>query len=171
MGVFVPNADWLDAWYMESWVGPLVVTLVALVCAYIYPHVDNKFTPAWSDSVAILASTTGVLFGSWTEYKTGVVETYVENMCKLIWPEDLYSLFLMLAKTLIGLFVILTIKESTKIIFYRLMSIWYKTSIDELKRTKQSSIELPGKFLSYYVVGFQVFFTPACTHFIKSVVM
>lgn len=172
MSLFIPYADWLDSWYMESWIGPAVILILCLLSAYHYPRLDKKFTPAWGDSVAILASTSGVLFGSWAEYQTGFVDDYVGSECLLMWPKSFYAFSVMIAKTLIGLFVILTIKEMTKIIFYRLLRVLYKAeSVADLKRAKQYTVELPAKFLSYYVVGIQVFLTPVIFNLIKSVVM
>lgn len=171
MTAFMPRADYLDEWYMNSWIGPIILTMFCIFFACIYPRVGNKFSPAWADSTAILGSTIGVMVGSWTEYKTGFVDDFIDNECKLGWPTTVYPIAMMIAKTLIGLFVILSIKESTKMIYYQSLCYWFGMTNVELKEKYQCYVEMPGKLLSYYVVGFQVFFTPAMTKLLISVIM
>lgn len=165
--ILVPNVNVLDFYFTRDVFGPVVLTLLTFLSSFLYPNTCNTFTRSWSDAIAVLASTTGILCGSWMEL----------NICGHITPPfcifkisiNFTGLLYVLLKTVSGIIVILTAKVIARHSYDFCMKTFFHITKDNLPDDRKLLFEVPRKFLAYFAVGFNVFLTPYVMRSLKNV--
>ncbi len=158
IGIILPFSTAIDNILMSSLPGLIVFLLLGLICLLTYPSLDGQWTSAYSDTVAIVCSSSAIHVGSHLGYKVGILK--LVKKCgfssKLL---SLTSLSLMLARLAVGVGLILLTRILMKALSYGIVGFYLGMKPGEVKRLKSCRVEFWTKFFCYFFMGFCIPFT------------
>ncbi|XP_066478334.1 sphingosine-1-phosphate phosphatase 2 [Tiliqua scincoides] len=130
---------------------PVVCIIVPLLLCYNYPKLDH-YSPTRADTTTILGAGAGSVIGVWitafyTDHSTDVVAHSIPSITgRMLW--------VIFEKILVGIGVLLVVRQLIKSVTLKALCSLYKVSINDLEGIQQIEIEVPYKFITYTSIGF-----------------
>jgi len=154
--LLLPLLDTIDDFQLSaSVIAPVVMVLVPLAMAFIYPTV-HVWSTARGDTTMILACSAGLSLASWLAVQH---KCYTNPMPSPPYPVRLPDLWLLLSSLLrmaLGGFVLVATRFMAKLCSYRVLCWTQGVQHKDARAIQRLSIELPHKFLTYTAVAFNV---------------
>nr|XP_028586890.1 sphingosine-1-phosphate phosphatase 2 isoform X1 [Podarcis muralis] len=146
-----PTWDLLDHLMLTSPWCPMFCIIVPLILCYNYPKLDY-YSPTRADTTTILGAGAGAITGFW------INNHYVSNVSAEEATHSIPSvtgdmLLMVLAQFLVGIAVLLIIRQIIKSLALKSLCSWYKVSINDIEAMQQIEIEVPYKFITYSTIG------------------
>ncbi|KFR01609.1 Sphingosine-1-phosphate phosphatase 2, partial [Opisthocomus hoazin] len=148
-----PVWDTIDHLLLTSPFCPLLSIVVPLVLCYNYPKLDY-YSPTRGDTTTILGAGAGATVGFWLSNQYAVPADTRENF-QLGFPLITSKMaVLVLARSSVGIFVVLLTRQLMKSAVLGLLGYRYKFPINDLEARRRLEVEVPYKFITYSSVGF-----------------
>ncbi|XP_034988460.2 sphingosine-1-phosphate phosphatase 2 isoform X1 [Zootoca vivipara] len=146
-----PTWDLLDHLMLTSPWCPLFCIVVPLILCYNYPKLDY-YSPTRADTTTILGAGAGAITGFWinNRYVSNVSAEEATHSTPSVTGE---MLLMVLAQFLVGIGVLLIIRQVIKSLALKSLCSWYKVSINDIEAMQQIEIEVPYKFITYSSIG------------------
>ncbi|XP_033006140.1 sphingosine-1-phosphate phosphatase 2 isoform X2 [Lacerta agilis] len=146
-----PTWDLLDHLMLTSPLCPMFCIVVPLILCYNYPKLDY-YSPTRADTTTILGSGAGAIIGFWINNHY-VSNVSAEEATHRIPSATSEMLLMVLAQFLVGIAVLLIIRQIIKSLALKSLCSWYKVSINDIEAMQQMEIEVPYKFITYSSIG------------------
>ncbi|XP_028586890.2 sphingosine-1-phosphate phosphatase 2 isoform X1 [Podarcis muralis] len=146
-----PTWDLLDHLMLTSPWCPMFCIVVPLILCYNYPKLDY-YSPTRADTTTILGAGAGAITGFWinNHYVSNVSAEEATHSIPSVTGE---MLLMVLAQFLVGIAVLLIIRQIIKSLALKSLCSWYKVSINDIEAMQQIEIEVPYKFITYSTIG------------------
>ncbi|CAI5775557.1 acidPPc domain-containing protein [Podarcis lilfordi] len=146
-----PTWDLLDHLMLTSPWCPMFCIVVPLILCYNYPKLDY-YSPTRADTTTILGAGAGAIIGFWinNHYVSNVLAEEATHSIRSVTGE---MLLMVLAQFLVGIAVLLIIRQIIKSLALKSLCSWYKVSINDIEAMQQIEIEVPYKFITYSTIG------------------
>uniref|UniRef100_A0A7M4FTJ0 Sphingosine-1-phosphate phosphatase 2 n=1 Tax=Crocodylus porosus TaxID=8502 RepID=A0A7M4FTJ0_CROPO len=148
-----PAWDLIDHFLLTSPFCPVFSIVVPLLLCYNYPKLDY-YSPTRGDTTTILGAGAGAIIGFWLTNQYTPLNSSSETFQLSFPPISSKRLMVMLAKFLVGVFVLLITRQFIRRLALSMLYYWYKVSTSDEEARKRLEIEVPYKFITYSSVGF-----------------
>ncbi|NXX85750.1 SGPP2 phosphatase, partial [Urocolius indicus] len=147
-----PAWDTIDHLLLTSPFCPLFSIVVPLVLCYNYPKLDY-YSPTRGDTTTILGAGAGATVGFWLNNRYAAPASSSKHF-QLGFPLLTSKIVaVMLARFLVGIFVILLTRQLMKSVVLGLLGYRYKFPLGDLEARRRLEVEVPYKFITYSSVG------------------
>lgn len=140
----------IDHLLLTSPWGPVFCIIVPLFLCYHYPKLDH-YSPTRADTATILGAGAGAIIGMWINIRTANYS--VEDVAHSIPSVTGAMIWVTFAKVLVGIGVLLVVRQLIKSMILKALCSWYKVSTNDLEAIQQIEIEVPCKFITYTSIG------------------
>uniref|UniRef100_A0A663LPE4 Sphingosine-1-phosphate phosphatase 2 n=1 Tax=Athene cunicularia TaxID=194338 RepID=A0A663LPE4_ATHCN len=148
-----PAWDMIDHSLLTSPFCPLLSIVVPLVLCYNYPKLDY-YSPTRGDTTTILGAGAGATVGFWLNNQY-IAPAYTSENFRLGFPLITGKIVVVvLARFLVGIFVVLLTRQFMKSVVLGMLRYRYKFPIGDLEARRRLEVEVPYKFITYSSVGF-----------------
>ncbi|XP_070609395.1 sphingosine-1-phosphate phosphatase 2 isoform X2 [Erythrolamprus reginae] len=146
-----PTWDIMDHLMLTSPFCPAFCIIVPLFLCYNYPKLDY-YSPTRADTTTILGASAGAIIGFWANnhYGSNVASKDVTYSVPSITSE---IILLVLAKFMVGISVLIMMRQIAKTIVRKSLCSWHKISNSDVVAMHQIKIEVPYKFITYSSIG------------------
>ncbi|KYO33842.1 sphingosine-1-phosphate phosphatase 2 [Alligator mississippiensis] len=148
-----PAWDLIDHFLLTSPFCPVFSIAVPLLLCYNYPKLDY-YSPTRGDTTTILGAGAGAIIGFWLTNQYAPLNSSSETFQLSFPPISSKRLMVMLARFLVGVFVLLITRQFIRRLALSMLYYWYKVSTSDEEARKRLEIEVPYKFITYSSVGF-----------------
>ncbi|KAJ6669294.1 hypothetical protein lerEdw1_008103 [Lerista edwardsae] len=145
-----PAQEVIDHLLITSPWGPVFCIIVPLLLCYHYPKLDH-YSPTRADTATILGAGAGAIIGVWINIH--IANHSVADVAHSIPSVTAALIWVTFAKVLVGIGVLLVIRQLIKSVILKALCLWYKVSTNDLEAIQQIEIEVPYKFITYTSVG------------------
>ncbi|XP_054242214.1 sphingosine-1-phosphate phosphatase 2 [Indicator indicator] len=147
-----PVWDTIDHLLLTSPFCPPISIIVPLVLCYNYPKLDY-YSPTRGDTTTILGAGAGATVGFWLNNQF-VAASYAGEDFQLRFPLLTgKTMVVMLARFLVGIFIILLTRQLMKSVVLGMLGYHYKFPMRDLAARRRPEVEVPYKFITYSSVG------------------
>ncbi|XP_048720843.2 sphingosine-1-phosphate phosphatase 2 isoform X3 [Caretta caretta] len=147
-----PAWDIIDHLMLTSPFCPILSITVPLLLCYNYPKLEN-YSPTRADTTTVLGSGAGATIGFWLN-NLYAAPNYPNKSLLLSFPPISEMMMVVLAKFLVGIFILLVTRYFIKGMALRVLCSRYQVSVNDLEARRRLEIEVPYKFITYSSVGF-----------------
>ncbi|XP_074860219.1 sphingosine-1-phosphate phosphatase 2 isoform X1 [Carettochelys insculpta] len=152
IALMYPAWDILDHLMLTSPFCPILSILVPLFLCYNYPKLED-YSPTRADTTTVLGAGAGAIIGFWLN-NLNASPNYPSESLQLSLPSISGMLTVMLAKFLVGIFILLVIRYFIKGLALWVLCSRFQVSVNDLEARQRLEIEVPYKFITYSSVGF-----------------
>ncbi|XP_047403200.1 sphingosine-1-phosphate phosphatase 2 [Sciurus carolinensis] len=133
---------------------PVCVIVVPFFLCYNYP-VSDYYSPTRADTTTILAAGAGVAIGFWINHFFQLVSKPAESLPVIqnIPPLTTDMLVLGLTKFIVGIVLILLVRQLVQNLSLQVLYSWFKVVTRNKEARRRLEIEVPYKFVTYTSVG------------------
>uniref|UniRef100_A0A8C4YE33 Sphingosine-1-phosphate phosphatase 2 n=1 Tax=Gopherus evgoodei TaxID=1825980 RepID=A0A8C4YE33_9SAUR len=147
-----PAWDIIDHLMLTSPFCPILSIVVPLLLCYNYPKLED-YSPTRADTTTVLGAGAGATTGFWLN-NLYEAPNYPNESLHLSLPPITEMMMVVLAKFLVGIFILLVTRYFIKGLALRVLCSKYQVSLNDLKVRRRLEIEVPYKFITYFSVGF-----------------
>ncbi|XP_016155968.1 PREDICTED: sphingosine-1-phosphate phosphatase 2 [Ficedula albicollis] len=147
-----PAWDTIDHLLLTSPFCPLLSIVVPLVLCYNYPKLDY-YSPTRGDTTTILGAAAGATVGFWLNNQYAA-SAYASKSDQAGFPLLSSTMLFVLARFLVGIWVVLLTRWLMKSLVLGMLSYGYKFPLGDLAARRRREVEVPYKFVTYSCVGF-----------------
>ncbi|XP_031224740.1 sphingosine-1-phosphate phosphatase 2 isoform X2 [Mastomys coucha] len=133
---------------------PVCVIVVPFLLCYNYP-VSDYYSPTRADTTTIVAAGAGVTLGFWINHFFQLVSKPTPSLpvIQSIPPLTTDMLVLGLAKFMVGIMLILLVRQLVQKLSLQVLFSWFKVVTRNKEARRRLEIEVPYKFVTYTSVG------------------
>ena len=162
--MFFPFLDALDAFLNTHPYSPFIGVFVPLLLCLCYPSLE-KWNTARGDTTIIMGVGAGIAVASWINHQQGYLVPSEANLpLKVMMPDVQWFGHVVLRMLLGGSMLVATrliVKRGTYRVTCHLLGLDYKTISKERYEAQRLVLELPYKYITYFVMGIiAVYVTP-----------
>ncbi|XP_044886412.1 sphingosine-1-phosphate phosphatase 2 isoform X3 [Mauremys mutica] len=147
-----PAWDIIDHLMLTSPFCPILSIVVPLLLCYNYPKLED-YSPTRADTTTVLGAGAGATVGFWLN-NLCAAPNYPNQSLHLSLPPISEMMMVVLAKFLVGIFILLVTRYFIKGMALRVLCSRYQVSLNDLEARRRLEIEVPYKFITYSSVGF-----------------
>uniref|UniRef100_A0A674JJK3 Sphingosine-1-phosphate phosphatase 2 n=1 Tax=Terrapene triunguis TaxID=2587831 RepID=A0A674JJK3_9SAUR len=147
-----PAWDIIDHLMLTSPFCPILSIVVPLLLCYNYPKLED-YSPTRADTTTVLGAGAGATIGFWLNNLYAAPD-YPNESLHLNLPPISEMMMVVLAKFLVGVFILLVTRYFIKGMALRVLCSRYQVSVNNLEARRRLEIEVPYKFITYSSVGF-----------------
>ncbi|XP_053895406.1 sphingosine-1-phosphate phosphatase 2 isoform X2 [Malaclemys terrapin pileata] len=147
-----PAWDIIDHLMLTSPFCPILSIVVPLLLCYNYPKLED-YSPTRADTTTVLGAGAGATIGFWLN-NLYAAPNYPNESLHLNLPPISEMMMVVLAKFLVGVFILLVTRYFIKGMALRVLCSRYQVSVNNLEARRRLEIEVPYKFITYSSVGF-----------------
>ncbi|XP_007058248.3 sphingosine-1-phosphate phosphatase 2 [Chelonia mydas] len=147
-----PAWDVIDHLMLTSPFCPILSIIVPLLLCYNYPKLED-YSPTRADTTTVLGAGAGATIGFWLN-NLYAAPNYPNKSLLLSFPPISEMMVVVLAKFLVGIFILLVTRYFIKGMALRVLCSRYQVSVNDLEARRRLEIEVPYKFITYSSVGF-----------------
>ncbi|XP_073216053.1 sphingosine-1-phosphate phosphatase 2 isoform X2 [Lepidochelys kempii] len=148
-----PAWDIIDHLMLTSPFCPILSIIVPLLLCYNYPKLEN-YSPTRADTTTVLGAGAGATIGFWLNNLCAAPNYPNKSLLLLSFPPISEMMMVVLAKFLVGIFILLVTRYFIKGMALRVLCSRYQVSVNDLEARRRLEIEVPYKFITYSSVGF-----------------
>ncbi|XP_057336643.1 sphingosine-1-phosphate phosphatase 2-like [Microplitis mediator] len=159
MIVLVPIVRTIDYYLVTNFIAVVIFIIICVLTIVYYPCSD-RWTPTRGDSAMVVAVTSGIHFGAWLNYKTGLILPLIESPPYQINLPSYQTLLVILIRTFLGFSIIVLSKIIIKKITYRVICGLLNLDADVLMKSENSLenrwkiiTDLTYKFIFCFIFG------------------
>ncbi|XP_006890375.1 PREDICTED: sphingosine-1-phosphate phosphatase 2 [Elephantulus edwardii] len=133
---------------------PVCVLVVPFFLCYNYP-VSDYYSPTRADTTTVLAAGAGVNIGFWINHFFQLMSkpTDIVPAVQNIPPLTLEVLVLSVTKFLVGIVLLLLVRQLVQNLSLQVLYSWFRVVIRNKEARRRLEIEVPYKFVTYTSVG------------------
>ncbi|XP_013398898.1 sphingosine-1-phosphate phosphatase 1 isoform X2 [Lingula anatina] len=159
LAVMWPLLDIIDEFQVYHPYGPLIMGVVLLLMCVFYPTLD-KWSTARGDTTLILGVLAGVAMGSWLNIQQGNYHNEAGAPPYMVKTPDHIWFAKMSCRMVLGLVILFSTRVIMKALTYHLLChILGYDKKDHMQNKQKLIVELPYKYITYYVIAFNVVYT------------
>ena len=142
---------------LENPFSPIIALSLGFFLCHLYPSL-KKWSTARGDTVIIIGTVVGFTVGSFLNNKLGLLAKPAEPPLYDIHFPNALGYFFGVIRTLLGLIVLLLIRQFFKSSLLRFLCHIHKLDYKDSRSKQQKKIELPYNYLTYFAVGLNIAF-------------
>ena len=142
---------------LENPFSPLISLTTGFILCHLYPSL-KKWSTARGDTVIIIGTVVGFTVGSFLNNKLGLLVKPVDPPLYQIHFPNALGYFFGVVRTIIGLIVLLLIRQLFKSSLLRFLCHIHKLDYKNPTSKQQKKIELPYNYLTYFAIGLNIAF-------------
>lgn len=156
--IFFQFIDTIDRFQLTHPYSPIVMIAVPLLLSICYPTLD-KWSTARGDTVLILGAISGFAIGARMAYSQGLHSQPSVPPPYFVKLPDAEFVLTTIVRMSLGGTILVASRSVSKFVLLRSLCYMYGIAHDDPKSRQMLKVELPYKFVTYFIVGVSIIYT------------